>query len=47
VTPQYSHVVDTVTSPVKFAEVAIMLWLLIFGARSFGRRSDVTPESRA
>jgi hypothetical protein len=47
VTPQYSHVVDAVTSPVKFAEVAIMLWLLIFGARSFGRRSDVTPESRA
>ncbi|MGC9993330.1 MAG: DUF4386 domain-containing protein [Candidatus Cybelea sp.] len=47
VTPQYSHVVDTVTSPIKFAEVAIMLWLLIFGARRFRRRSDVTPEPTA
>lgn len=36
VTPQYSHLVDRVTSPVKFAEIAIMLWLLIFGARSKG-----------
>jgi len=47
VTPQYSHVVDTVTSPIKFAEVTIMLWLLIFGARGFRRRSDVTPEPTA
>jgi hypothetical protein len=47
VTPQYSQVVDTVTSPIKFAEVAIMLWLLIFGARGFKHRSDVTPEPTA
>lgn len=31
--PQYSDTVENVTAPVRFAEIAIALWLLIFGAR--------------
>ena len=32
--PEYGKVVDTVTMPVLFGEVAFMLWLLIVGARA-------------
>ena len=32
--PEYVKVVDTVTMPVLFGEVAFMLWLLIVGARA-------------
>lgn len=32
--PQYGNAVDTITSPIRFAEIAIMLWLLIVGART-------------
>ena len=48
--PQYYETVVKVSQPVTFGEVATMLWLLIFGARTFGRRRDtgagrVTPET--
>jgi uncharacterized membrane protein YeaQ/YmgE (transglycosylase-associated protein family) len=33
VAPQYSDVISTITFPVLFGEVAIMLWMLILGAR--------------
>ncbi len=38
-TPQYSDAVGNVTSPILFGEIAIMLWLLIMGARQKGPRS--------
>jgi hypothetical protein len=31
--PQYSDAVGNVTSPILFGEIAIMLWLLVMGAR--------------
>lgn len=37
--PQYSGIVDRVTQPVVFGEIATMLWLLIVGARKFGARA--------
>jgi membrane-bound metal-dependent hydrolase YbcI (DUF457 family) len=36
-TPQYSNTIDAITSPLLTGEIAITLWLLIFGARTFGR----------
>jgi hypothetical protein len=36
--PQYSQTVSTITLPLTVAEIAIMLWLVIFGARTFGVR---------
>jgi hypothetical protein len=36
-TPQYGGIIDAVTSPLLTGEIAITLWLLIFGARTFGR----------
>jgi membrane-bound metal-dependent hydrolase YbcI (DUF457 family) len=35
--PQYTSAVGRFTTPVQFAEIALMAWLLIFGARTFGR----------
>jgi hypothetical protein len=32
--PQYSKLVSTIATPALFGEVALMLWLLIFGARA-------------
>ena len=43
--PQYADKVESLTSPIRFAEIAITLWLLIFGARTFGARSASKPES--
>jgi hypothetical protein len=37
--PQYSDVVDKVTQPVVFGEIATMLWLLVVGARKLGARA--------
>ena len=31
--PQYASTVSTITSPILFGEIAIMLWLLIMGAK--------------
>ncbi len=31
--PQYSDAVGNITSPILFGEIAIMLWLLVMGAR--------------
>ncbi|HMF28899.1 MAG TPA: DUF4386 domain-containing protein [Candidatus Cybelea sp.] len=31
--PQYSDLLDNITQPILFGEIAIMLWLLIFGAK--------------
>ncbi len=31
--PQYADLVDNITRPITLGEVAIMLWLLIMGAR--------------
>jgi len=36
-TPQYGATIDALTSPLLTGEIAITLWLLIFGARTFGR----------
>jgi hypothetical protein len=36
--PQYSDIVDKITQPMVFGEIATMLWLLIFGARRWVRR---------
>jgi hypothetical protein len=36
--PQYSDIVDKITQPMVFGEIATMLWLLIFGARKWARR---------
>jgi hypothetical protein len=36
--PQYSDIVDKITQPMVFGEIATMLWLLIFGARKWVRR---------
>ena len=36
-TPQYGSTIDAITSPLLTGEIAITLWLLIFGARTFGR----------
>lgn len=38
-TPQYGDIVDKITQPVVFGEIATMLWLLIMGARKFGARA--------
>jgi uncharacterized membrane protein len=40
--PQYVDTVNTVTNPMLFGEIAITLWLLIFGARTLGVRRDAT-----
>lgn len=37
--PQYNDIVDRITQPVVFGEIATMLWLLIMGARKFGARA--------
>jgi hypothetical protein len=43
-TPQYSRAVGKLTAPFLLGEIAIALWLLIMGSRTFGRaRSDTTP----
>ena len=34
--PQYGDIVDKITSPIILAEMTIMLWLLIVGARKLG-----------
>lgn len=36
--PQYGDIVDKITQPLAFGEIAIMLWLLIVGARRLGAR---------
>ncbi|HEY6325185.1 MAG TPA: DUF4386 domain-containing protein [Candidatus Cybelea sp.] len=36
-TPQYGSTIDAITSPLLTGEIAITSWLLIFGARTFGR----------
>ena len=42
-TPQYSRAVGNLTAPFLLGEIAIALWLLIMGTRTFGRpRSDTT-----
>ncbi len=35
--PQYGGIIDAITSPLLTGEIAITLWLLIFGGRTFGR----------
>ena len=49
--PQYADMVDTVTRPLMFGEIAITLWLLIMGARTFGAPTrkplDVSGRSSA
>jgi hypothetical protein len=37
--PQYASIVESVAFPLQLGEIAIMLWLLIIGARVFGRRA--------
>jgi hypothetical protein len=36
-TPQYSGLVHTITTPMNFGELLITLWLVIVGARTIGR----------
>jgi hypothetical protein len=40
--PQYSDIVDKITSPLRFGEIAIMLWLLIVGAKKIRFRYSRT-----
>lgn len=35
--PQFAHALGRITTPVEFGEIAIMLWLLVIGARTIGR----------
>lgn len=37
--PQYSGVVGNVSQPLLFGEIAIMLWMLVMGTRTFRRQS--------
>jgi len=41
--PQYSDAVGNITAPVLFGEIAVMLWLLIFGARPSVLRPKAQP----
>lgn len=40
--PQYDDIVDKITSPLRLGEIAIMLWLLIVGARKIRIRYSRT-----
>ena len=37
--PQYVDLISTISAPLNFAEVAIALWLVLFGARTTFLRS--------
>lgn len=37
--PQYSDVVANFTQPILFGEIAIMLWMLVMGTRTFHRKT--------
>jgi hypothetical protein len=40
--PQYSDVVGNVTQPLVFGEIAVMLWMLVIGTRTFRRQTAAT-----
>jgi Domain of unknown function (DUF4386) len=44
--PQYGDVVDAVTLPMTFGEILITLWLVIFGAKTFGRTGGALPAAQ-
>lgn len=46
-TPQYADAISTITFPVTFGEIVIMLWLLIMGTRTIGASSDATSPRLA
>ena len=45
--PQYGDNVDTITRPMLFGEPAIVLWLLIMGARTIGTRTASISSKRS
>jgi hypothetical protein len=40
--PQYTDVVGNVTQPLLFGEIAIMLWMLVMGTRTFRKQTGAT-----
>lgn len=43
--PQYSDVVGNVAQPFLFGEIAIMLWMLVLGTRTFRRQSGAIART--